>query len=82
VDRQEKKCITTGALGPIKTGLDQNLQLLPGHKLVIELPKITLISTAHIINKCSGKSLECLYIPEDCHVIMGKNKFKMIIIVI
>jgi len=46
--------VTTGALRTIKKGLDQNLQLLPGHKLVIELPKITPISTSHIIHKMLG----------------------------
>ena len=38
-----------GALRTIKKGIDQNLQLLPGHPLVTELQKVTLMSTAHII---------------------------------
>jgi len=37
------------ALGAIKKGLDQNLQLLPGHLSAIELQKTTLMSTAHSI---------------------------------
>jgi len=41
--------IMIGALGTIKKGLDQNLQLLPGHLSAIELQNITLMSTAHII---------------------------------
>ena len=39
--------VITGAVGTIKKGLDQNLQLLPGHPLATELHKITLMSTAH-----------------------------------
>jgi len=39
------------ALGTIKKGLDQNLQLLPGYPSATELQKITLMSTAHIIRK-------------------------------
>jgi hypothetical protein len=41
--------VVTGAQGTIKKRLDQNLQLLPGHLSAIELQKITLLSTAHII---------------------------------
>jgi hypothetical protein len=37
------------ALGTFKKGLDQNLQLLPGHLLAIRLQKITVMGTAHII---------------------------------
>jgi len=48
--------VITGALGTIKMGLDQNLQLLPGHPSTIELPKITPMNTAYIIrdgvNRC------------------------------
>jgi len=44
--------VVTGALETIKKGLDQNLQLLPGHPSAIELQKITLISTAHSFVKC------------------------------
>jgi len=44
----------TGALGPIKKELDKNLQLLPGHLSAIELQKVTLKSTAHIICKVLG----------------------------
>jgi len=42
--------IEIGVLGTIKTGLYQNLQLLPGHLSAIELYvyKITVMSTAHI----------------------------------
>jgi len=40
--------VITGALGKIKTGLDQNIHLLPGHPSAIELQKVTLMSIAHI----------------------------------
>jgi len=43
--------VIIGALEIIKKGLDQNLQLLPGHPLAIELQKITLVSTAHTIHQ-------------------------------
>jgi len=46
--------VITGALGTIKKGIVQNLQLLPGHPSAIELQKITLMSTAHIIRKVLG----------------------------
>jgi len=46
--------VITGALGTIKKGLDQNIQLLPGHPSAIELQKVTLMSTAHIICKVLG----------------------------
>jgi len=42
--------VTTGALGTVMKGSDQKLKLLSGHKLVTELPKITLISTALLIH--------------------------------
>jgi hypothetical protein len=41
--------VIVGALGTIKKGLDQNLQLLPGHPSATELQKIALMSTAHIL---------------------------------
>jgi len=43
-----------GTLETIKKGLDQNLQLLPGHPSATELQKITLMSNAHIIRKVLG----------------------------
>jgi len=49
--------VITGALGTMKKGLDQNLQLLPGHLSAIDLQKVTIMCTAHIIGKCWGKSL-------------------------
>ena len=45
-----------GALGTIKKGLDENLQLLPGHCSSTE-QQITLMSIAHSIYKVPGKSL-------------------------
>jgi hypothetical protein len=45
-----------GASGTIKKELDQNLQLLPDHPSAIKIQKITLMSTAHIIFNCRGKS--------------------------
>jgi len=49
--------VITGTLGTLKGGLDQNLQVLPGHLSAIELQKVTLKSTAHSIAKCWGKWL-------------------------
>ena len=46
--------VIIGTLGIIKNGLDQKLQLLPGQPSTIELPKFTLISTAHSIRKVLG----------------------------
>jgi len=46
--------IVIGALGTIKKKSDQILQLLPGHPSAIELQKVTLMSTAHIICKVLG----------------------------
>ena len=46
--------IINGALDTIKKELDQKLQLLPCHPLAIELQKITLMCTAHIIRKVLG----------------------------
>ena len=52
--RTEIVPLITGALGTIEKGLDQNLQILPGHVLDIELQKITLMSTEHISHKVLG----------------------------
>ena len=41
--------VIIAVLGTIKKGLDQNLQLLPGHLWATELQKVTLMSTAHSI---------------------------------
>ena len=46
--------VVTGTLETIKKGLDQNLQLLPGHPLAIELQKVTAMGTANIIPKVLG----------------------------
>ena len=46
--------VVIGALGTIKKGLDQTLQLLLGHLLAIELQQITLMSTAEIVCKVMG----------------------------
>ena len=46
--------VATGASGTIKKGLDQNLQLLPGHLAATELQKVALMGTAHIIPKVLG----------------------------
>ena len=42
------------ALGTIKKGLVQKLQLLPGHLSAIGLQKVTLKDTAHCIRKVLG----------------------------
>ena len=57
IPKGEKKIlpIIVGALGTIKKGLDQNLQLPPGQPLAIELQKITLMNTAHVVCKVLGK---------------------------
>jgi hypothetical protein len=47
--------VIVGALGTIKMGLDQNIQLLPGHPSATELHKITLMSTAHITGTVLGE---------------------------
>ena len=39
------------ALGTIKKGLDQNIQLFPGHPSAKEIQTITLMITANIIHK-------------------------------
>ena len=46
--------VIIGTLGTIKKGLDQNLQLLPGHPSATDLQKITLMNTAHSIRKVVG----------------------------
>ena len=47
--------LVIGALGEIKKGLDdKNLQVLSGHPSAIELKKVTLMSTAHVICKVLG----------------------------
>jgi len=43
--------VIIGALGKIKKGLDQNLQLHPGHQSAVDLHKITLMTAATIIRK-------------------------------
>ena len=40
--------VMIGTIGTITKGLDQNLQLLPGHRSAREL-QVTLMTTAHII---------------------------------
>ena len=42
--------VVIGALGTIKKGLDQKLQLLSGDLLAILLQQITLMSTAQIVS--------------------------------
>jgi hypothetical protein len=50
--------LIVGGLGTVKKELYQNLHFLPGHPSAIELQKITLVITAHIIIlKCWGKLL-------------------------
>ena len=46
--------VIIGALGTIKKGLEQDLQMFSGHPWAIELQKITLLITAHIILKVLG----------------------------
>ena len=49
--------VINGALGTISKGVHQNPQLLPSHLLAMELQKVMLMSTAHIICKVLGKLL-------------------------
>ena len=46
--------VITAALRTIRKGLDQKLQLLPGHPSNTELQNIILVSTAHFICKVLG----------------------------
>ena len=46
--------VMIGALGIIKKGLDQKLQLLPGHLSAIELQKITLMNNVHVMRTVLG----------------------------
>lgn len=46
--------VIVGALGTVKRGLKQNLQLLPGNPSAYEVQKITLLGSAHIIRKVLG----------------------------
>jgi hypothetical protein len=46
--------VITGALGTIKKGLVQNIQLLQDHPAAIELQNVALRGTAHIIPKELG----------------------------
>ena len=46
--------VIIGALGAINKGSYHNLQFLPGPSSATELQNITLMSTAHIINKVLG----------------------------
>jgi hypothetical protein len=46
--------VINAALAKIKEGSDQNLQLLPGNPLAVELQKINLMSSAHIIHEVLG----------------------------
>jgi hypothetical protein len=75
--------VIIGALRTIKKGLDQSLQLLPGHRSATGLQKVTvtLISTAHIICKGLGKWLSPLVEiwtnqKIDAYQLKGENKFK------
>jgi hypothetical protein len=46
--------VIVGALGSIKKGIDQKIQLLPVHPSATDLQKIILISTGYIIYKVLG----------------------------
>jgi hypothetical protein len=46
--------VIMGALGTMQKGFEWNLQLLPGHPSAIELQKITIMNTAHIIFEVLG----------------------------
>jgi len=51
--RTKLEPVIIGALGTIKKGLDENLQLISGHSWAIQL-QITLMSTTHVIYKAMG----------------------------
>jgi len=46
--------VIIGASETVKKGLDQNLQLLPGHRSATDLQKVALMSTAHSIRYVLG----------------------------
>ena len=46
--------VITEALGIVKKGSNQNLWLVPGHLSVIEIHKIALMRTAHVIRSVLG----------------------------
>ena len=46
--------VITGALGTVKSGLDQSFQLVSGHLSAVYLQKVTLMGTAHSILKVLG----------------------------
>jgi len=70
--------VITGALRTIKKESDQNLQLLPGHPSALELQKIMLMSTAHIIRNVLGYfALICCWdldLTADCHLITKRTE--------
>ena len=61
----------TGTLATVKKGLDQNLQLLPGHRSATGLHKVTLMRTAHSTCEVLGGialiSRWGMELPEDSH---------------
>jgi len=52
--RTKISAVILGALRTITKGLDKNLQLLPGHPSALQLQKIMLMRTAHIIRNVLG----------------------------
>jgi hypothetical protein len=52
--RTKTGSVIIGALETIKNGSVQNVRLLPGHPSAVDLQKVTLMSTAHIIRKVLG----------------------------
>jgi hypothetical protein len=70
--------VITAALGEIKKGLDQILQLFAGHPWATELQKVTLMSTTHSIRLVLGEIalISCcdMELPVDCHLITDRRE--------
>ena len=70
--------VITAALERIEKALNQNRQLLPGHRTTVELQKITLMSTAQSILEVPGEiSWICCWdldLPEDRQLISKRRE--------
>ena len=75
--------VINGASRTVKKGLDQNLQLLPGHQSATELQKVTVMSTTHIIRIGLWTPVEnWMYQKTAIWQLVQKNKFKTPITII
>jgi hypothetical protein len=70
--------VITGALRTIKNSLDQNLQLLPGHRSDTGLQKFTLKSTAHHSVSAGANRFDLLLIAglnKNRHLITNRREY-------